>query len=291
MQFQKGILLAGGSGTRLKPLTTLINKHLLTIYDKPMIFYSLSVLMLCKIKNVAIITGKESFKNYKSFFEDGSWLGMKIKFIIQDKPSGIADAINISEKFINKSNFCLMLGDNLFYGGNLTGYLNDCQNSNGSFKLFSYEVKDPSKFGVLSKKKTEFYIHEKPKKYISNKVVTGMYFLPNIAIKISKKNKKSKRGELEITDVLNNLIKLKKPKIYELKRGITWMDLGSLESLNNASDFIKLIQNISNTKIACLEEIAIKNKWIKKISKIKMQKKYGNSEYFKYLKNLNCFKK
>ena len=119
MQFQKGILLAGGSGTRLKPLTTLINKHLLTIYDKPMIFYSLSVLMLCKIKNVAIITGKESFKNYKSFFEDGSWLGMKIKFIIQDKPSGIADAINISEKFINRSNFCLMLGDNLFYGGNL----------------------------------------------------------------------------------------------------------------------------------------------------------------------------
>jgi glucose-1-phosphate thymidylyltransferase len=118
-----------------------------------------------------------------------------------------------------------------------------------------------------------------------------MYFLPNIAIKISKKNKKSARGELEITDVLNNLIKLKKPKIYELKRGITWMDLGSLESLNNASDFIKLIQNISNTKIACLEEIAIKNKWIKKVSKIKMQKKYGNSEYFNYLKNLNCFKK
>ena len=141
------------------------------------------------------------------------------------------------------------------------------------------------------KKKKLFYIHEKPKKYISNKVVTGMYFLPNIAIKISKKNKKSVRGELEITDVLNNLIKLKKPKIYELKRGITWMDLGSLESLNNASDFIKLIQNISNTKIACLEEIAIKNKWIKKVSKIKMQKKYGNSEYFNYLKKINCFKK
>ena len=138
MQFQKGILLAGGTGSRLKPLTTLINKHLLTIYDKPMIFYSLSILMLSKIKEVAIITNGESLQNYQKFFEDGSWLGMKIKYIVQNKPGGIAHTINISEKFLGKSNFCLMLGDNFFYGGNMSGHLNDCQKSSGKFKLFTF---------------------------------------------------------------------------------------------------------------------------------------------------------
>ena len=137
MQFQKGILLAGGSGSRLKPLTTLINKHLLTIYDKPMIFYSLSVLMLSKIKDVAIITNKESLQNYQNFFEDGSWLGMKLKYIVQNKPNGIADTINLSEKFLGKSNFCLMLGDNFFYGGNFSGHLLNCQKSINKFKLFT----------------------------------------------------------------------------------------------------------------------------------------------------------
>jgi glucose-1-phosphate thymidylyltransferase len=289
MQFEKGILLAGGSGTRLKPLTTLINKHLLTIYDKPMIFYSLSILMLSKIREIVIITNKESLKNYQDFFEDGSWLGMSIDYIVQEKPSGIADTINLSEKFIAKSNFCLMLGDNLFYGSNLTGYLEDCQKSKGNFKLFTYKVKNPSSFGVLFNRNGNIYIHEKPKRFIGNDIVTGLYFLPNEIIKISKKNKKSKRGELEISDSLNSLMKVQKPKIYDLKRGITWMDLGSLSSLNSASDFIKLIQNITNTKIACLEEISLKNKWIKKISKKKMITKYGNSEYFEYLKKLNCF--
>jgi glucose-1-phosphate thymidylyltransferase len=286
MQFQKGILLAGGSGTRLKPLTTLINKHLLTIYDKPMIFYSLSILMLSKIREIAIITNKESLKNYQNFFEDGSWLGMNISYIVQNKPGGIADTINISEKFIAKSNFCLMLGDNLFYGSDLTGYLQDCQKSNGNFKLFTYKVKDPSSFGVLSHVNGRFYIHEKPKRFIGNNIVTGLYFLPNEIIKISKKNRKSKRGELEISDVLNSLMKIKKPKIYDFKRGITWMDLGSLDSLNKASSLIKTIQEISNTQISCLEEIAKKNGWIKKLQLTKMQNKYGDSAYFKYLKNL-----
>jgi glucose-1-phosphate thymidylyltransferase len=286
MQFQKGILLAGGSGTRLKPLTTLINKHLLTIYDKPMIFYSLSILMLSKIRRIAIITNKESLKNYQNFFEDGSWLGMNISYIVQDKPSGIADTINISEKFIAKSNFCLMLGDNLFYGSDLTGYLEDCQTSKGNFKLFTYKVKDPSSFGVLSNLKGRFYIHEKPKRFIGNNIVTGLYFLPNEIIKINKNNRKSKRGELEISDVLNNLMKIKKPKIYDFKRGITWMDLGSLDSINKASDLIKNIQEISNTQISCLEEIAIRNAWIKNLDFSKMKNKYGDSEYFKYLKKL-----
>ena len=272
MQFQKGILLAGGSGSRLKPLTTLINKHLLSIYDKPMIFYSLSVLMLSKIKEVVIVTNKESLKNYQNFFEDGSWLGMKLKFIVQNKPSGIADTINLSEKFLGKSNFCLMLGDNFFYGGDFSGHLIDCQKSKNKFKLFTYKVKNPNQFGVLSKRQNNYFIHEKPKNFVGNQIVTGLYFLPNKAIHISKKNNKSKRGELEITDVLNKLMKIHKPKIYDLKRGITWMDLGSLESLNNASDFIRLIQNISSTKIACLEEIALKNKWIKKLSKNKNDK-------------------
>lgn len=289
MQFQKGILLAGGSGSRLKPLTTLINKHLLTIYDKPMIFYSLSVLMLSKIKDVVIITNKESLHNYQDFFEDGAWLGMKLKYIIQNKPKGIADAINLSERFLGKSNFCLMLGDNFFYGGNFSGHLVDCQKSKNKFKLFTYNVKNPDQFGVLTNKQKKYFIREKPKNNISNKVVTGLYFLPNKAIHISKINKKSKRGELEITDVLNKLMKIQKPKIYELKRGITWMDLGSLDALNNASDFIRLIQNISNTKIACLEEISLKNKWIKKLSKNQMKSKYGNSQYFEYLSKLNCF--
>tara|TARA_B110000971_G_scaffold48969_1_gene49093 strand:- start:5563 stop:6432 length:870 start_codon:yes stop_codon:yes gene_type:complete len=289
MQFQKGILLAGGTGSRLKPLTTLINKHLLTIYDKPMIFYSLSILMLSKIKEVAIITNGESLQNYQKFFEDGSWLGMKIKYIVQNKPGGIAHTINISEKFLGKSNFCLMLGDNFFYGGNMSGHLNDCQKSSGKFKLFTYKIKNPDQFGVLTKKQNNYFIHEKPKKNIGNEIVTGLYFLPNKAIYISKKNKKSKRGELEITDVLNKLMQIQKPKIYDLKRGITWMDLGSLDSLNNASDFIRLIQNISNTKIACLEEIALKNKWIKKLCRSKMIDKYGNSQYFEYLCELNSF--
>ena len=289
MQFQKGILLAGGSGSRLKPLTTLINKHLLTIYDKPMIFYSLSVLMLSKIKDVAIITNKESLQNYQNFFEDGSWLGMKLRYIVQNKPSGIADTINLSEKFLGKSNFCLMLGDNFYYGGNFSGHLLDCQKSRNKFNLFTYKVKNPNQFGVLSKKQNNYFIYEKPKNNIGNKIVTGLYFLPNKAIHISKKNSKSNRGELEITDVLNKLMKIQKPKIYDLKRGITWMDLGSLDSLNNASDFIRLVQNISNTKIACLEEIALKNKWIKKLSKNKMINKYGNSKYYEYLCKLNCF--
>ena len=192
MQFQKGILLAGGSGSRLKPLTTLINKHLLTIYDKPMIFYSLSVLMLSKIKEVAIITNKESLHNYQDFFEDGAWLGMKLKYIVQNKPNGIADAINLSEKFLGKSNFCLVLGDNFFYGGNFSGHLIDCQKSKNKFKLFTYNVKNPDQFGVLTNKKKNYFIKEKPKNNISKKVVTGLYFLPNKVIHISKISKNQK---------------------------------------------------------------------------------------------------
>ena len=167
--------------------------------------------------------------------------------------------------------------------------MEDSQKNEKKIKLFTYSSKNPENFGVLTKKNSKFYIYEKPKKFVGSEIVTGLYFLPNKAIDISRKIRSSKRGELEISDVLNKIMHSIEPKVYNLKRGITWMDLGNIDSLNQASEFIKLIQNISNTQIGCLEEISLKNNWIKRLSKQKMMEKYGDSPYFKYLKNLNFF--
>lgn len=285
MKFDKGILLAGGSGSRLKPLTNLLNKHLLPIYDKPMIFYSLSILMLAKIRKICIVTNKESLHAFENFFQDGKWLGLNITYKIQRKSLGIANGITLCKDFIGKSNFAMCLGDNFFFGSDFTGFLERAQNEEFLCKIFSYEVQNPSEYGVLSQKK-EIRIFEKPKKFIGKKIVTGLYFLPNSTIKISNSIRKSKRGEYEITEVLNRIFKSKKIKIYDLKRGITWMDLGTLKSLNKASNFVKIIQENNKSLIGCLEEISLRNKWIKKLDYKFLKKKYGETYYFKYLKNL-----
>tara|TARA_B110000971_G_C19939584_1_gene468087 strand:- start:72 stop:944 length:873 start_codon:yes stop_codon:yes gene_type:complete len=289
MRFNKAILLAGGTGTRLKPMTNMINKHLLPVFDKPMIFYSMSILMLAKIRDICIVTNKENIGSFKNFFKRGDWLGLKITYKIQKKSIGIGDGITLCKKFIGKSNYALCLGDNFFYGGDLTGILKNAQDTAELCKILTYEVPNPSSFGVLSKKNKKHFIYEKPKKFIGNEIVTGLYFLPNESLKINSKLKKSKRGEFEITNLLNKIFDQHKSKVYKLNRGTTWMDLGNLDSLNAASDFIKLVQNFTNKKIACLEEISINNRWIKKISKNEMQEKYGDSEYYQYLKKLNFF--
>jgi glucose-1-phosphate thymidylyltransferase len=286
MKYTKALLLSGGSGSRLKPITNLINKHFLPVFDKPMIFYSLSIIMLSKIRDICIVSDEKSIIKFKSFFNDGKWLGIKFTYLIQKKPLGISNAIKISEKFIKKSNFSLMLGDNFFYGGDLTGYFNEIQNNEFETNIFSYNSKNPNKFGVVKETKNKIKIIEKPNKFISNRVVPGLYFLPNKSIYSSKKLKKSKRNEFEITDLLNILLLKDKYKIHNLNRGVTWMDLGTLNSLIQAGQFIRSIEDNNFNKIACLEEISLKNNWISKINIKLMKDKYGDTDYFNYLKKL-----
>ena len=286
MKYNKAILLAGGEGTRLRPTTNLLNKHLLPVYDKPMIFYSLSIIMLSRIKNICIVSDLNTLSSLKHFFGSGNWLGINLTYIEQKRPLGIANGVALTKKFINKSNFCLMLGDGLFYGSDLTNYLDLAQTEKKDGKIFSYEVKDPSYFGVIHEKKNVCKIFEKPKKFLGNKIVTGLYFLPNYALDLAKKTKFSKRGEMEITDILNHLLKKNKCKIYNFKRGIKWLDMGTMDNLIAATEFIKNVEFNNANKIACLEEIALNNKWIKKIDLKFFKKKYGNTDYFKYLKNL-----
>lgn len=286
MKYTKALLLSGGSGSRLKPTTNLINKHFLPVYDKPMIYYSLSMIMLSKIKDICIISDEKSIVNFKSYFDDGKWLGIKISYLLQKEPLGILNAIQISETFIKKSNFSLMLGDNFFYGSDLTGYFNKVQTNKYETNIFSYNSKNPDKFGVIKKSKNQIKIIEKPKKFISNRIVPGYYFLPNKSIYLSKKIKKSKRNEFEIADLLNILLIKKKYKIHNLNRGITWMDLGTLNSIIQASQFIKSIEDNNLNKIGCLEEIALKNKWIPRINIKLMKYKYGDTDYLNYLKKL-----
>ena len=286
MKYNKAILLAGGQGTRLRPTTNLINKHLLPIYDKPMIFYSLSIIMLSKIKDICIVSDLNTLNILRNFFGSGKWLGLRLTYIEQKKSLGIANGVSLARKFIKNSNFCLMLGDGLFYGSDLTSYLNLAQIEKKDGKIFSYEVNNPSYFGVINKKKNGIEIVEKPKKFLGNKIITGLYFLPNYAIDLAKKTKFSKRGEMEITDILNYLLKKNKCKIYHLKRGIKWLDMGTTENLVGATELIKNVEFNNANKIACLEEIAFKNKWIKKIDLKFFRKKYGNNDYFRYLKKL-----
>lgn len=286
MKYTKALLLSGGNGSRLKPITNLINKHFLPVYDKPMIFYSLSIIMLSKIRDICIVSDEKSIIKFKSFFDDGKWLGIKITYLIQKKPLGISNAIKISETFIKKSNFSLMLGDNFFYGSDLTAYFNELQNNKFETNIFSYNSKYPNKFGVIKETKNKIKIIEKPNKFISNRVVPGLYFLPNRSIYLSKSLKKSKRNEFEITDLLNILLLKNKYKIHNLNRGVTWMDLGTLNSLIQAGQFIRSIEDNNFNKIACLEEISLKNNWISKINIKLMKDKYGDTDYFNYLKTL-----
>ena len=285
---KKGIILAGGMGTRMSPLTKAVNKQLLPIYDKPLIFYSLSILMLAKIKDILIIVNKGQLSQYKKLLPDGDNLGIKITYKEQDKPVGLPDAFIIGEKFIGKSNVALILGDNFFYGQNLTAKLLSCAKLKNGAKILLHKVLKPELYGVakIDKKNKILKIVEKPKKFVSDFAITGLYFFDNKVIKLSKNLKPSARGEIEITDLLNKY--KNKNKLYAdfIGRGGAWLDTGSIEDFYKTTMFVSAIENRQGFKIACLEEISLSNNWIKKDKILKQIKFYGKCGYSDYLKKL-----
>jgi len=284
---KKGIILAGGMGTRMSPITKAVNKQLLPIYDKPLIFYPLSILMLAKIKNILIIVNKGQLGQYKKIIPDGKRFGIKISFLEQDKPRGLPDAFILGENFIKKDNVAMILGDNFFYGQSLSKMLNNCTKIKNGAKVVLHRVINPENFGVaVVKGKKISSIKEKPKKFISNLAITGLYFLDNAVVKFAKQLKPSKRNELEIVDLLNKYKKQNKLSAEFLGRGGAWLDTGSIEDFYKTTNFVSAIENQQGFKIACLEEIALNNKWIKKKDVIKAIKFYGNCEYSKYLKKI-----
>ena len=286
---KKGIILAGGKGTRMSPLTKAVNKQLLPIYDKPLIFYPLSILMLSKIKNILIIVNKGQLNQYKKLLPNGENLGIKITYIEQDKPRGLPDAFILGEKFIGSDNVSLILGDNFFYGQSLSNTLKRCTNLKNGAKVLLYKVNDPELFGVakIDKKNQKIKIlKEKPKKFISDQAVTGLYFFDNNVVRYAKSLKPSKRKELEIIDLLNKYKIKKKLSAEFLGRGGAWLDTGSLEDYYKTSAFVQAVENRQGLKIACLEEIALLNKWITKSQVMKQVKFYGNCEYSNYLKKI-----
>ena len=284
---KKGIILAGGMGTRMSPITKAVNKQLLPIYDKPLIFYPLSILMLAKIKNILIIVNKGQLGQYKKIIPDGKRFGIKISFLEQDKPRGLPDAFILGENFIKKDNVAMILGDNFFYGQSLSKMLNHCTKIKNGAKVVLHRVINPENFGVaVVKGKKIISIKEKPKKFISNLAITGLYFLDNTVVKFAKQLKPSKRNELEIVDLLNKYKKQNKLSAEFLGRGGAWLDTGSIEDFYKTTNFVSAIENQQGFKIACLEEIALNNKWIKKSDIVKAIKFYGNCEYSKYLKKI-----
>ena len=259
----KGIILAGGSGTRLSPLTKAVNKQLLPIYDKPLIFYPLSILMLANIKNILIIVNPGQIDSFKSLLGDGKRLGIKIQYKIQKKPRGLADAFILGKDFIEKDNVALILGDNFFYGQSLTDKLEKSLSHNNGARIFLKNVKKPESFGVakIINNKIEKII-EKPKKFISNYAITGLYFFDNRVVNYAKKLKPSKRGEIEITDILN-IYKNSGNLHYEhIGRGAVWSDAGKIEDMTNVSAFVESVEKVQSIKIACLEEISLSKKVI-----------------------------
>ena len=285
---KKGIILAGGKGTRMSPLTKAVNKQLLPIFDKPLIYYPLSILMLAKIKNILIIVNKGQLDQYKKLFPNNNNLGIKLSFIEQSKPRGLPDAFILGEKFIGKNNVAMILGDNFFYGQNLSQKLEKCTKIKNGAKVVLHKVQNPELFGVAKINKSEkiIKIKEKPKKYISNFAITGLYFFDNKVIEYAKKLKPSKRGELEIVDLLNKYRKNKKLSAEFIGRGGAWLDTGSIEDYYKTSAFVQAVENRQGLKIACLEEISFLNKWIKKKQIINQIKFYGNCNYSNYVKRV-----
>ena len=285
---KKGIILAGGMGTRMSPLTKAVNKQLLPIYDKPLIFYPLSILMLAKIKDILIIVNKGQLNQYKKIIPNGNNLGIKITYIEQDKPRGLPDAFVLGEEFIGKDNVAMILGDNFFYGQNLTTKLLDCAKIKNGAKVLLHNVQTPELFGVakVDKNNKIIKLKEKPKKFISNNAITGLYFFDNKVVQYSKKLKPSKRGEVEIIDLLLKYKKNNKLSADFIGRGGAWLDTGSIEDYYKTIAFVQAIENRQGFKIACIEEIALKNKWIGRKEIAKSIKFYGNCNYSKYLNNL-----
>ena len=285
---KKGIILAGGMGTRMSPLTKAVNKQLLPIYDKPLIFYPLSILMLSKIKDILIIVNKGQLDQYKKIIPDGKNLGINITYKEQSSPKGLPDAFILGENFIGKDNVSLILGDNFFYGQNLSSMLMKSSKLSTGAKVILHKVLNPELFGVakINSLKKITLIKEKPKKFISNLAITGLYFFDNKVVKYAKSLKPSKRGELEITDLLNKYKKKNKLSAEHLGRGGAWLDTGSIEDYYKTSLFVSAVENRQGFKIACIEEIAYLNKWINKKQVRKAIKFYGNCEYSNYLKGI-----
>ena len=284
---KKGIILAGGPGTRLSPLTKAVNKQLLPIHDKPMIFYPLSVMMLANIRNILMIVNPGQIENFKKLLGNGSKYGIKINYKIQNKPRGLPDAFNLGKSFIADDSVALILGDNFFYGQSLTKKLEKSALFKSGATIFLKEVNEPQNFGVAKIKNNKIEkIVEKPKKYISKSAITGLYFFDKNVVKFVKKLKPSKRNELEITDLINKYKKNGKLKFELIGRGAIWSDAGKIEDLNNVSNFVRSVEKVQGIKIACLEEIALSKKWITKNLITKNLKFYGNNDYSNYLKNL-----
>jgi len=284
---KKGIILAGGMGTRMSPLTKAVNKQLLPIYDKPLIFYPLSILMLAKIKDILIIVNKGQLNQYKKILPNGKRLGIRITYVEQDEPRGLPDAFILGEKFIKKQNVAMILGDNFFYGQSLSKILNKCIKIKNGAKVILHKVTNPENFGVAKIKKNKILsIKEKPKKFWSDLAITGLYFFDKNVVNYSKQLKPSKRNELEITDLLNKYKKQKKLSLEFIGRGGAWLDTGSIEDFYKTSNFVSAIENQQGFKIACLEEISFNNNWITKKEISISIKFYGNCQYSKYLKKL-----
>ncbi len=285
---KKGIILAGGLGSRMSPITKAVNKQLLPLYDKPLIYYPLSVLMLAGIKEILIIVNQGQLNQFRKILPERNNFGVKLKYKEQPKPNGLPEAFIIGEKFIGNGGVALILGDNFFYGQSLTKILKKNILLKNGAKIFLHAVKDPSLYGVatINKNNKVIKLIEKPKKTRSNLAVTGLYFFDNKVVNFSKKLKPSKRGELEIIDLLNYYRKSNKLKAEYIGRGGTWLDTGNVQDFNNASNYISTIENRQGLKIACLEEISLKNNWITKKNIKDAIKFYGNCDYSKYLKSI-----
>jgi glucose-1-phosphate thymidylyltransferase len=285
---KKGIILAGGIGTRMSPLTKAVNKQLLPLYDKPLIFYPLSILMLAGIKNILLIVNKGQLSQFRRILPEKNNLGIKIEYKEQLKPAGLPQAFTIGEKFIGKDNVSLILGDNFFYGQSLTKTLKRNISFKNGAKIFLHPVKNPERYGVatLNSKKKVIKLVEKPKKTKSNLAVTGLYFFDNKAAKYAKSLKPSKRGEFEIIDLLNIYRKQNNLNAELLGRGGAWLDTGNVKDYYDASNFVSAIESRQGLKIACLEEIALNNSWIKDKDIKNSISFYGKCDYSKYLKSL-----
>ena len=285
---KKGIILAGGKGTRMSPLTKAVNKQLLPIYDKPLIFYPLSILMLAKIKDILIIVNKGQLEQYKKILPNGKNLGIKINYIEQDKPRGLPDAFVLGEKFIGKDNVAMILGDNFFYGQNLSRLLLSNTKLKKGARVILHKVLKPELFGIAKTNASNkiIKIKEKPKKFFSDLAITGLYFFDNSVVDHAKRLKPSKRGEVEIVDLLN-IYKSKNQLSADLiGRGGAWLDTGSMDDFYKTTTFVSAIENRQGLKIACLEEIAFNNKWTQKRHIKQSIKFYGNCDYSEYLAKL-----
>ena len=284
----KGIILAGGKGTRLFPITLSISKQLIPIYDKPMIYYPLSILLLAGIRDILVISTPNDIHQYKQLLGDGSLLGINICYDIQEKPNGLAEAFKIGKNFIGKDNVCLILGDNIFYGQGIQEFLKRSIRRKKGATIFSYQVRDPNAYGIIefNKLNKPVKIREKPNNTKSRSAVTGLYFYDNNVVKYADTIKPSDRGEYEISSI--NQIYLKKGtlKIESFGRGFAWLDTGTHENLIEAGKFISIVENRQGLKVACLEEIAYYNKWIDKKTLLKSIRKIGNNEYGTYLKSI-----